>query len=702
MNWTGGNFARHPRDIGLRTQRQKSFFAEARSTRPGRRRRSLSPLKLPFANAAAPAGSHASEALTAHPTRLSASVSGQKRLLSWALDEDRRQTVPTPRDASAQPAVRQDAMATMDHDAGVDEAADVEQLGSRLTHIAASPMDTLTDTCPRGGLLTPLRRRPEGASFEEQKKQLLRKEDWIGADVTRPLKVKYPAAADRDQVGKRRKVGRPCHISSNPQSQQQQQWRQQQREHQQLLATSRWHAYPPGRARAEEGMIVRIGDTEAGSARHQSPSCTCPRSVGAVGNARLRGPKALLLSDLDELAAGCSRSTTIGAENDKDSPARQITAPLDARSRFALAARRQSGNRRHVDLQHEEYEYEFSRRRACNGPDTLSPLQRLRTPPPPPLLPQPPHQGTLSFADAHRLVGDSDDDDALPALSVHPDAVGRYTYHHEIRVPAGSSSRVRLLSEEGDRPRDFVEDVASDPLTPMGPDEWLEQGECSLRATTPDRLPSLDIHVLVPALLQQQQQRQQQQGSRGGRHLVDSSCVLSAAAAAAAAADCSRSEGSTGPSHGTTSSDRGKAAAAAPLCGSSCRFAADGIMPGAANGASDAASLDSMSEAFFQTGRRPVAMITSGIADTVAAAATSTATATGGFLHATDVRLSSPLEDKALLRAGASAKRAPSAVQSLSPCYSASSAYASPHTANNIVDERSWMRFILDGNTPSV
>lgn len=44
------------------------------------------------------------------------------------------------------------------------------------------------------------------ASLEEQKAKLLRREDWVGTNITAPLKIRYPVFTDRCNIGKRRKL----------------------------------------------------------------------------------------------------------------------------------------------------------------------------------------------------------------------------------------------------------------------------------------------------------------------------------------------------------------------------------------------------------------------------------------------------------------------------------------------------------------
>ncbi|KAI9792715.1 MAG: hypothetical protein M1816_001814 [Peltula sp. TS41687] len=77
-------------------------------------------------------------------------------------------------------------------------AATSAEEGDLCDNVSAEPkqMGLTSDKC----------RATKRESLEEQKSRLLRRGDWVGTNITAPLKVRYPAVTDRCNIAKRRRL----------------------------------------------------------------------------------------------------------------------------------------------------------------------------------------------------------------------------------------------------------------------------------------------------------------------------------------------------------------------------------------------------------------------------------------------------------------------------------------------------------------
>lgn len=212
MNWTGGSFARHSRNNGNAAliRRQKQHFAKARTKIQNGSRPSLSSLKLSFAHHRSnrdPFGAHADSSwnrqmsASRYNNRRPGEVASEVGRARWPGPETITPTQKESVDHRAPLPVRE-----IEHQQEAEHANPVFQVKAETVKILDGLYDEASPQ-PSGVRSTSDQcRLVHGGTLEEQKARLLSKDDWVGTNITGPLKIKYPAVTDRSNIGKRRKL----------------------------------------------------------------------------------------------------------------------------------------------------------------------------------------------------------------------------------------------------------------------------------------------------------------------------------------------------------------------------------------------------------------------------------------------------------------------------------------------------------------
>ncbi|KAI5369299.1 hypothetical protein Slin15195_G001750 [Septoria linicola] len=176
MDWTGGTRRRYAQ-TGKNNRilaKQKAHFAKARAN--GKTR---SPGSVP--DFIREAGGHQLP-----------SASGGSRHLAHIDDRDRSRSSTS-------------AAHGRTHHRGRDAAQRTAPVGRNVTHHAITP-DVNGANVPSAST---------GVTDQEyrlrlNRQRLLARTDWLGLSAARPLKIKFPTNRDKERIGKRRKVERPC------------------------------------------------------------------------------------------------------------------------------------------------------------------------------------------------------------------------------------------------------------------------------------------------------------------------------------------------------------------------------------------------------------------------------------------------------------------------------------------------------------
>lgn len=234
MNWTGGSFARHSRKDTSLTARQKQHFAKVRSILQSRSK-TPSPLKRSFTKETVLRSWHSSASrqrestcvATKEPFRVGDEDGDEEDAHALADDSEAfwngRNLQTSALAEQARTSARPNARSTRKR-LFADGMLDVIQ--SAAAKVGPDPEDDggiLEDgRCDRAGLrqsdagALDVSVTPADTDLELQRRRLLSKQDWAGIKVVQPLRMKYPAPADRHGRAKRRKLtgSGKCHPSS--------------------------------------------------------------------------------------------------------------------------------------------------------------------------------------------------------------------------------------------------------------------------------------------------------------------------------------------------------------------------------------------------------------------------------------------------------------------------------------------------------
>lgn len=216
MNWTGGSFARHSRNGGSLSCRQKQHFAKVRSALQNRSK-APSPLRLAFAretlrrwrssvdarSCTSPSHSRGPDPAPSH-----LSQSRKSRKLHDIPDGPHAQetslpVLPRPNSVCGDQSFADHPFHAVQRAGG--PAPDAVTYTERRK--LAPPDRILPDLTEPGTTVS-----PKEASLEHRKRELLSRHDWVGTNIVRPLRMQYPAPADRCRLAKRRRLGKAAEL----------------------------------------------------------------------------------------------------------------------------------------------------------------------------------------------------------------------------------------------------------------------------------------------------------------------------------------------------------------------------------------------------------------------------------------------------------------------------------------------------------
>jgi hypothetical protein len=210
MNWTGGRLSRHSRNTkGSLTQRQKQYFAKVRNNSLNGGQKG-SPIKwsffeqdqnvpqhnLPDPSAAA---SLSSKQASNQPGR---SLYDNTRKRVKQRDEARPKSPATAATQQKHPSPPKVRLLHNEYDLNHqpfdshEETLMLPQVSKRRRHASLVQVEV--------AVLTQVPEEEE--SLEDRRRKILNKSDWVGADLQRPLKLKYTALTADGKIGKRRRI----------------------------------------------------------------------------------------------------------------------------------------------------------------------------------------------------------------------------------------------------------------------------------------------------------------------------------------------------------------------------------------------------------------------------------------------------------------------------------------------------------------
>ena len=206
MNWTGGGLSRHSRKTGGLTARQKQHFAKVQiSQRMGARKRSPQTRTI------------LGNIVENHQRRSPSidSVTGYKR------DQVRREQSASgcPPDPILRPYTRRGSPRFSYYESEHSECSDKDPIQIKREQFG-TPYDELYDATPE----PPVKKRRRDAvvaqseqnepCISESRRQLLRKEDWVGIKVQERVLYKFVPPTYGDKFGQRRKVSHQARYKS--------------------------------------------------------------------------------------------------------------------------------------------------------------------------------------------------------------------------------------------------------------------------------------------------------------------------------------------------------------------------------------------------------------------------------------------------------------------------------------------------------